>query len=83
MTAAAVRFESHRLTHPSTSPPPESMVERRYTEEEEALEIKSLRRIIAAYAKYAHPSRLSLLPWRISLHSFLRRHRRPQLIGSV
>jgi carnosine N-methyltransferase len=38
------------------------MVERRYTEEEEALEIKSLRRIIAAYAKYAHPSRLSLLP---------------------
>lgn len=62
MTAAAVRFESHRLTHPSTSPPPESMVERRYTEEEEALEIKSLRRIIAAYAKYAHPSRLSLLP---------------------
>ncbi|NP_001305164.1 uncharacterized protein LOC100381551 isoform 1 [Zea mays] len=52
MTAAAVRFESHRLTHPSTSPPPESMVERRYTEEEEALEIKSLRRIIAAYANY-------------------------------
>ena len=31
------------------------MSERRYTEQEEALEIKSLRHIIAAYAKYAHP----------------------------
>lgn len=31
------------------------MSERRYTEQEEALEIKSLRRILAAYAKYANP----------------------------
>jgi hypothetical protein len=31
------------------------MGERRYTDQEEALEIKSLRRIIAAYAKYALP----------------------------
>ncbi|XP_021303566.1 carnosine N-methyltransferase isoform X2 [Sorghum bicolor] len=49
-------FGSRRLlTHPekqSTSPPPEKMGERRYTEQEEALEIKSLRRIIAAYANY-------------------------------
>ena len=30
------------------------MSERRYTEQEEALEIKSLRRTIAAYAKYVH-----------------------------
>ena len=38
----------------SASPPPEKMSERRYTEQEEALEIKSLRRTIAAYAKYVH-----------------------------
>ncbi|OEL22378.1 Carnosine N-methyltransferase [Dichanthelium oligosanthes] len=31
------------------------MSERRYTEQEEALEITSLRRIIAAYAKYVNP----------------------------
>ena len=47
----------HQLIHPekqSASPPSEKMNERRYTEQEEAPEIKSLRRTIAAYAKYAH-----------------------------
>lgn len=38
------------------------MGERRYTEQEEALEIKSLRRIIAAYAKYAPPIPISTSP---------------------
>jgi len=68
-------FGSRRLlTHPekqSTSPPPEKMGERRYTEQEEALEIKSLRRIIAAYAKYAHPSRLLFYPGELApIHSY-------------
>jgi hypothetical protein len=38
------------------------MAERRYTEQEAALEIKSLRRIIAAYFKYANPDPKPLLP---------------------
>ena len=47
------------------------MGERRYTEQEEALEIKSLRRIIAAYAKYAHPSRLLFYPGELApIHSY-------------
>lgn len=40
---------------PPPPPPGGRMAERRYTEQEEALEISSLRRIIAAYAKYVNP----------------------------
>ncbi|RLM91538.1 uncharacterized protein C2845_PM08G13540 [Panicum miliaceum] len=46
------QVERHHPKKQSASPPPEKMSERRYTEQEEALEIKSLRRIIAAYANY-------------------------------
>ena len=65
------------------------MSERRYTEQEEALEIKSLRRTIAAYAKYVHhrPNPRSAPPLRLARtnrpRSFPTVSPSPRLIGSA